>query len=204
MTPLLDYRFDKISVASPDGMFPLRFEGATVVEGPGSTQLGTLRKALDLGGAGKAAVSLQGLNPDLRQFCIRIVAQANGEVTGRQNLVESSRMPFALFLDKGDQPGTSVAIASVRPKAHGWHAATTRFRRPLTPGVWYMIDLVVTGGRTTQCRPITGELIPDNVTVRAQGMPSLRLARAHLRRSASSRSTDHNQPDARMENLPIL
>jgi hypothetical protein len=106
MTPLLDYRFDEISVASPDGMFPLRFEGATVVEGPGSTQLGTLRKALDLGGAGKAAVSLQGLNPDLRQFCIRIVAQANGEVTGRQNLVESSRIPFALFLDKGEQPGT--------------------------------------------------------------------------------------------------
>jgi hypothetical protein len=167
MKPLLDYRFNKVAVASSGGAFPLRFVGATVVDGPGSTPLGTVRKALDLGGAGRASVSLQGLTPDLRQFCVRIVAQANGEVTGRQNLVESSRMPFALFLDKGDQPGTFVAIASVRPKAHGWHAATTRFRRPLTPGVWYTIDLVYDGD-TVAC-------FVDGAVVSVQAFPDGRM-----------------------------
>jgi hypothetical protein len=139
---LLDYRFKDTDVSNPDGTFPVQLTGVTKVPGAIESQLGQLQGALDLGTAGKGVVKLQGLQADLTQFAVRIVAQANGPVQARQNLVESSLLPFSLFLGPGAQAGEIVAFGSVRPSAHGWHFASTRFGQPLSTGRWYTIDLV--------------------------------------------------------------
>lgn len=141
MKLLLDYRFRNEVVANPDGSFPIQLTGTTIATGPVDSQLGRLEGAIDLGASGGGVVNLEGLSPDLVQFCVRIVAQAYGPVAARQNLVESSWLPFALFLDPGSHAQEFIAAASVMPAAHGWYAATARFNRSLSPATWYTIDL---------------------------------------------------------------
>lgn len=140
-TTLLDYTFDATTVSNPDGSFLLTISDATVVSGPGTTPAGNYPDALDLGALGKGAVDVSGLTLDLRQFAIRIVFQASGPVTARENLVESNRLPFALFLVPRT-PTEFDLVASVWPFVHGWRAATTSFATALKPGVWYTADLV--------------------------------------------------------------
>ena len=142
MDALLNYRFDNPIVANPDRQFPVQLIGGTVVQTTIDSELGKLHGATDLGNSGRGVVNIQTLPLDFAQFCIRIVIQASGPVMGRQNLVESSRLPFALFLDRSERAGEFVAVASVRPSAHGWHSTTTQFHHRLTPNTWYTIDLV--------------------------------------------------------------
>ena len=138
---LLDYTLDDTTVTNPDGSFELAFADATVVAGPGVTAAGNFPRALDLGALGKGAVDVSTLAIDRRQFTLRVVFQANGPVTARANLLESNRLPFALFLAPRDGTGFDL-IASVAPAVHGWRAASTRFASGLQPGVWYVADLV--------------------------------------------------------------
>jgi hypothetical protein len=139
---LIDYTFKKVDVANPDGTFPMTIANGAVTNGPGDTIAGKFNKAVDLGSTGKGSVALTGLPLDFQRFAVRIVFNANGPVTARQNLVESNLLPFALML-QGRPDGTGFDVAtSVAPKAHGWRNATTRFGAVLTPGNWYVADLV--------------------------------------------------------------
>jgi hypothetical protein len=139
---LIDYTFKHLDVANPNGSSPMTITNGTVVDGPGDTAAGKFNKAVDLGQVGKGAVSITGLAIDYQRFAVRIVFSATGPVTTRQNLVESNLLPFALML-AGRPDGTGFdLIASVAPKAHGWRAASTRFAPVLTPGTWYVADLV--------------------------------------------------------------
>jgi hypothetical protein len=142
MKALLDYRFDRAAVANPDGSFPMEMAGTTTVQEAINSQLGPLAAAADLGAAGKGIGNIQNLPVNLNQFCVRVVVRADAAVTARQNLVESNRLPFSLFLDKGARADEFVAVASVRSAAHDWQSATTRFQSPLKPNTWYTIDLV--------------------------------------------------------------
>jgi len=139
---LLDYRLEDTSVSNPDGSFPTTFTGTSPANGPGTSGLGPFLKALDLGSAGKARVDIKGLNPNLGRFCIRVVFRAAGQVTGRQTLVQSNLLPFALFLDAGDNAGEFNLFGSVDLSAHGWRGPSTHFKKGLGPGVWYTADLV--------------------------------------------------------------
>jgi len=140
-TALLDYTLDDTTVSNPDGSFELTFTDATVVPGPGATAAGNYPDALDLGALGKGAVDVSALAIERRQFTLRIVFQANGPITSRANLLESNRLPFALFLVPRGSTEFDL-VASVSPVVHGWRAATTRFAAGLKPGVWYVADLV--------------------------------------------------------------
>jgi len=82
-TPLLDYTLDESTVSNPDGSFELMFTDVTVVAGPGATAAGNFPAALDLGVSGKGAVDVSGLTLDRSQFTVRIVFQANGQLTAR-------------------------------------------------------------------------------------------------------------------------
>ena len=73
---------------------------------------------------------------------MRIVFQANSPVSGRQNLVESNLLPFALFLTERERLTDFDIVASVAPKAHGWRTANTRFAKGLKVNIWYTADLV--------------------------------------------------------------
>jgi hypothetical protein len=140
---LLDYKLIGASVSNPDGSFPIVFTDVTVVAGPGATPIGRFDQALDLGAAGKGAVSLSGLKVDSSRFTLRVTFQAKGPIGARQNLVESDWLPFSLYLVPGNVAGEIVLVANVAPKAHGWNGPTTRFLSiPLKLGIWYSADLV--------------------------------------------------------------
>ena len=140
-TILLNYKLKNTTVSNPDGSFPITFSDATVVTGPGLTSFGKYPNALDLGLSGKAALDVSTLDIDRRRFTLRVVFQANGPVTKRANLLESNRLPFALFLVPRNSTEFDL-VASVSPVVHGWRAASTRFATGLRPGVWYVADLV--------------------------------------------------------------
>jgi hypothetical protein len=112
-----------------------------VVPGPGATVAGNFADALDLGAVGRGAVDVSALAIDLRQFTVRVVFQANGPVVARSNLLESNRLPFALWLAPRNSTEFDL-VASVAPQVHGWRGASTRFAAGLKPGVWYVADLV--------------------------------------------------------------
>lgn len=140
-TPLLDYTLDDTTVSNPDGSFALTFADAAVVPGPGITVAGDFPQALNLGALGRGAVDVSALAIDRRQFTVRVVFQANGPVTARANLLESNRLPFALWLAPRSSTEFDL-VASVAPEVHGWRQASTRFAAGLEPGVWYVADLV--------------------------------------------------------------
>lgn len=141
-TKLIDFNFNNLQVANPDGSFEMTVQNATVTSGPGSTQAGNYSKSVNLGKSGRASVDVTDLLANLRMFAVRIVFQANGPVSSRQNIVESNLLPFALFLDKRIPSVGFDISASVAPKAHGWRAATTRFVNSLKANTWYTVDLV--------------------------------------------------------------
>ncbi len=138
---LLDYTLDSTTVSNPDGSFPLTIDDATIVSGPGATAAGNYPDALNLGALGKGVLDVSALALDRRQFILRVVFQANGAVTARANLLESNRLPFALYLVPRSSTEFDL-VASVSPVVHGWRAATSRFAAGLKPGLWYIADLV--------------------------------------------------------------
>src|SRR5919201_1849562 len=140
-TTLLDYTLDDTTVSNPDGSYELAFDDATVVAGPGLTAAGDFPDALDLGTSGHGAVEISDLTLDRRRFTVRVVFQANGPITTRADIIESNRMPFALYLVPRSSTELDL-VASVAPKVHGWRRASTRFATGLHPGVWYVADLV--------------------------------------------------------------
>lgn len=140
-TALLDYVLDDTTVSNPDGSFVLTFTDAVVAPGPGVTVAGDFPDALDLGALGRGAVEVSTLGIDRRQFTLRVVFQANGPVAARANLLESNRLPFALYLAPRSATEFDL-VASVSPVVHGWRQASTRFAAGLKPGVWYVADLV--------------------------------------------------------------
>lgn len=139
---LIDYAFKDITTTNPDGSFKASFAGGAVTGGPGKTTLGSFDKAIDLGSSGKASIGLTGLGFDPKQFCIRVVFQANGLIQGRQNLAESNALPFSINLNKGTGVDTFVLTAAVATTAHGWNGPSTRFKKTLKVGRWYTASLV--------------------------------------------------------------
>lgn len=141
MSSLLSYKFDNINVLSEDGGNPIQFTNSNVVSGPGTTVLGKLDKAIDLGNSGKAVVSLTGLNPDRERFCIRICFRVTQEITSRNNIVESSLLPFAITLNKGKSSLKYTIYSTVNNADSGWRGPTNRYKSELTVGKWYTITL---------------------------------------------------------------
>jgi hypothetical protein len=138
---LLNYTFDNESVSSTGNRFPVSFSGVQVVNGPGDTAMGSYASALDLGTSGKAAVNVRELKTDNRKFCLRICFQVSGPVRGRQNIVESTFLPFAIFANKGSTDNRFELIATVNNRAHGWAGPDTHFKKTLTTGKWYTATL---------------------------------------------------------------
>jgi len=155
---LIDYKLSEAAVSNPDGSFATTFSGTTVVPGPGATSLGQLDHALDMGAAGKGAVAVSTLKADTSRFTIRVIFQAKGPIAGRQNILESDRLPFSMYLVPGNISGEITLVATVAPKAHGWNGPTTRFLAiPLKLGIWYQADLVY--DNDTAALFIDGEIV---------------------------------------------
>jgi len=139
---LIDYSFDKTTVANADGTFVMQVDKASVVSGPGTIATGTYPKAVDLGTSGTAKLELSGLGPDFGAFSIRVIFQATTAGGRRQNLLESTLLPFSLSINGRAGSNTFDLVGAVAPKAHGWQTASTEFATGLKPGRWYTAELV--------------------------------------------------------------
>ncbi len=139
---LINFNLDSAAVANPDGTFSTTFTGTSVVPGPGSTIFGNFPKALDFGTSGKAATNIVSLPVNLNQFCINVVFNASNAVTSRQNLVESTLLPFSINLTTGNTASKFNLNASIKPKFHEWSGPDTMFKTELNLNKWYAVSLV--------------------------------------------------------------
>ncbi|MEO8627096.1 MAG: LamG-like jellyroll fold domain-containing protein [Betaproteobacteria bacterium] len=138
---IIDYKFDKPSVANADGSFTTAFTNATVAPGPGTTEFGNLANALSMDIAGTGSATLAGLKPDSQQFCIQIVFQLKQPVASRQTLVESDLVPFTLFVQPGASPTDFVLCAQVTTSVQGADGPSSVFNLVLNTGRWYTATL---------------------------------------------------------------
>lgn len=143
MKILLDYVLSGTTIESKDGGHSLDFDGATAVNGPSKSSLGRIPKALRLEGRASARTVVTEVGFTPRKFTIRTVVRAVRKVNGRQNIIESSRFPFALFIDKGKTDNSLTVVGSVKSKMYGWRSVDSKFRsRALRINTWLSIDLV--------------------------------------------------------------
>jgi len=140
---IINYRFDTNNLANPNGTLPTTAVDCTPTAGPGATVLGDYPGALRFGPVGKASVVLPVAQTDPARFTVRVLFRIDAQVMARQNLVESTGLPFSLFLDRATSPGNACnAVVSVAPAAHGWCSASTDLVKSLEVGTWYLLDLV--------------------------------------------------------------
>jgi hypothetical protein len=140
MTTLLKYTFDAVSVAHSDGTHPIIFPGASVTTGPGIIGDQNYPAALALGTTAAASVAINDVAVDRHRCRVRIVFRIDTDFQGRQNLVESDHLPFALFLVA--TPGGIHLHATVKTKAGDWRGANTQFGPLIPVGEWHTADLV--------------------------------------------------------------
>lgn len=137
---LINFDFNKQEVNSSVGNFTAKFKNVKIVDGPVSQ--GKSTKALDLENNGTGEVELSGLKLNLKKFCLQVSFFITKPVTGRQNIMESNFLPFALFVDKSSSRDSFELISSVQLKKYGWSKADTKFKRNLKLNKWYSASIV--------------------------------------------------------------
>jgi hypothetical protein len=139
---LIDYALGATSISNPDGTMPVNAINCTVVPGPGITTAGNFPNALDFGVNGRIQVALTPAQVNTKKYCIRTVFKVDAPVTARQNLVESTCLPFSIFIDKAGAANKFKVVVSVAPKLYGWSGTSTEFFKDLQLGTWITADLV--------------------------------------------------------------
>jgi|GEM_PF-1058028 len=139
---LINFSLDSATVANPDGTCSTSFTGTATAAGPGQTLFGNYPQALDFGTAGKAVCDVTSLPVNLNQFCINLVFNASRAVTSRQNLAESTLLPFAIYLSPAGTAGKFNLVTAVQPRQHDWSGPDTLFKKELTQNRWYTASLV--------------------------------------------------------------
>ncbi|WGD34609.1 hypothetical protein [Olleya sp. YS] len=137
---LLDLKFTSNVNQSDVGNFNATFTNIEEVEGPSTSLFGKLPKAIKLKNSG-GIVNLNGLNPNSKQFCIQIVFKINGNVTARQNIMESSFLPFSMSANKAARSGRFILNASIGSTKHGWCQVSSEFKKELSINKWYTATL---------------------------------------------------------------
>lgn len=137
---LLDINFASNTDRSSVGNFSSSFNGIEEVAGPNTSLFGKLTHAVKLKNAG-GIVNLNGLNPNSKQFCVQIVFKINGNVSGRQNIMESTFLPFSMSADKAGRTGRFVLNTSIGSEKHGWCQVSSQFKKELSINKWYTATL---------------------------------------------------------------
>jgi hypothetical protein len=141
-TKVLSYSFQTVGLANPDGTLAAATTNLTQVTGPGDTALGPRPAALHYGAGSRSSVTFSPGLVDPRQFCIRMLFRATEAVAGRQNLLESTALPIAVYLDAGESPNQFNVVASIHNRALGWTGPATRNRLVFGINQWYLLDVI--------------------------------------------------------------
>ena len=140
-TKIIDYTLDTLTLANPDASSPATVTGCTVGTGPGPTALGNFPNALDFNGTGHFTTALPVASLNRTKFCVRLVFKVDQPLTGRQNLVESTILPFSLYLVPGSGGSDFHLVTSVTTDAYGAGKASTQYDFTFHLGTWYAADL---------------------------------------------------------------
>jgi hypothetical protein len=140
---IIDYSMGSDAVSNPDGSFAAVVQNCTVSDATGDTVLGTFDASLDFSGNGSVQATIPPNTVSPKQFCVRVLFNATTAITSRQNLVECTSLPFAIFLDKGANPNEYTPMVSINNASLGWIVADNK-DKPLTLKIneWHVIDLV--------------------------------------------------------------
>lgn len=140
--PLIDWRFSAAGVANPDGSAAAIINGLVPAPGPGATAMGDLASALTFAPGASCTSQLAPAALDATRFAIRVAFRVTSAVSGRRNLVESTALPFSLFIEPGAAADRFNVSASVENGSAGWSSASSANRRVLSVGQWYVASLV--------------------------------------------------------------
>lgn len=141
-TTVIDWLFQASGVANRDGSRAAIVQGATEVAGPGATTLGTLPKALRFGPGASCRIQISPGDVDPARFAVSLAFRVTNSVTTRGNLVESTALPFAVFVQPGESSDRFNIEATVANGAAGWKGAHTSNRKALALNQWYIVSLV--------------------------------------------------------------
>lgn len=139
---VIDWMFSGSGVANQDGSMPAIIQGATQVNGPGTTALGARPNALRFGAGASCKAQMTLAAVDATRVAVRILFRATATVTTRGNLVESTALPFAMYVEPGAAPDRFNVVAMVGNGAANWAGANTYNRQPLLLNRWYIASLV--------------------------------------------------------------
>jgi hypothetical protein len=141
-TAVIDWHFQASGVSNQDGTRAAIVQGVAEVPGPGVTILGARPTALRFGPGTSCKLQISPGEFDQTRFAIRIAFRLTAAVTTRENLVECTALPFAMFVQPGaaaDRFNIEVAVAN---GAAGWRGASTSNRLPLLLNEWHVASLV--------------------------------------------------------------
>ena len=140
MSYFLDYKFDGAKIANPNGTLPTTLPADAIIgAGPGSFRGQELPKSVRVGSSGAISINIQSITiPGQDRFHVSVVFKVDSIFTGRQRLVESNRLPFAV--DINGAGGAVKALASVKTSA--WRGIDVIDSPVLTSGTWHLLQLV--------------------------------------------------------------
>ena len=141
-TALFDYALTKTKVTNPDHTHAAVVTDCTPVTVPGSTPYGPISDALVFGASSSIVAPFPTASVDAKRFTVRVIFRVTSAVTTRQNLVESTCLPFSVHLLPGSGATTFQAVGTVNNVRNGWSGAATLERIALQLNHWYALDLV--------------------------------------------------------------
>lgn len=149
MATIFQYEFKSKHVTSPDGTVPCDLPADTdIVDGPGAFAFAggrVLPKAARVGYSGAIAVDVGShALPDISKFHVQVIFCIDGgfnEKAPPQYLIESERLPLALYLQGQTDYGVKVA-AAVKSSTVGYRAVDFSPLFSIVPKAWHVVDLV--------------------------------------------------------------
>ena len=143
METLINYNFQSLDVQNPDGTRPAHVENCLMTTGPGDVfGFGNLPNAISFKNNGTVSVQVNKNEHDFKQFTMSCVFKLNTRITKRTNLFETSALPFAVTLNKTENPNQFMVSAHIKAKEHGWAGESTMHDTVLGYGVWYHLHVV--------------------------------------------------------------
>ena len=138
---IVDYSFINLSkVSNPNGSYKATVKGCSAVSGPGVTNMGNYPKAFHFSN-GCVSCDISGADINFSKFTIKMMVRVSSKVNERQNLAESTHLPFSVYLDKDPEGGDFIVHGLVDTKSQNWGGVSTRFRKSLVKNKWYEICL---------------------------------------------------------------
>ncbi|QDK79199.1 hypothetical protein EXU85_11515 [Spirosoma sp. KCTC 42546] len=141
-TNVLSYSFQSTTLANSNGSMVAAATNLLQVAGPGNSRLGDRSQALRFGVGSWASVTVSPGSVNPQQFCVRVLFKVTASVSGRQNLIESTALPFAVFLEPGQAPNPFNIVAAIQDTTVGWAYASTVNRLTLALNQWYLVDVI--------------------------------------------------------------